>query len=111
MRTWGGVDLAGVRAADERGARIVREHPELIGGSSGENRARWEKGMEAMMGERENDKQIVVRLPGELLGQIDAFATNHRKETGENVTRSDAVRVLVARALESVKAKARKAKR
>lgn len=48
-----------------------------------------------------NDRQIVVRLPAVLVGRIDRFAERLRAELpGTRFARSEAVRVLLTRALD-----------
>jgi hypothetical protein len=51
------------------------------------------------MTDEPNDAQFVLRLPTSLLERVDAWATKRRKETGENVSRADAMRFLLVRAL------------
>ena len=105
------IDLAGVRSADERGARIAKEHPELVGPPSQGNRARWESTLEDMMSDERRDAQLVARVPTSLLERVDAYAAKTRKATGENVTRADAVCMLLASALDREGIKAPKGKR
>ncbi len=57
-----------------------------------------------------SDAQLVARVPTSLLDRVDAYATKLRKATGENVTRGDAVRLLLASALDREGIKPRKAK-
>jgi hypothetical protein len=99
------IDLAAVRTARANLKQLAKRHPELVGPPSKGNRARWESTLEETMGDQANDEQIIVRLPAALLARIDAFAVERRKATGENVTRSGAVRLLVARALDAKPAK------
>ncbi len=48
-----------------------------------------------------NDRQIVVRLPAALVGRVDRFAEQLRAELpGTRFARSEAVRVLLTRALD-----------
>lgn len=47
------------------------------------------------------DTQIGVRLPTEIVERLDAFAVALQSTTGIRVTRNEAVRVLLARALEA----------
>jgi hypothetical protein len=52
-----------------------------------------------------NDSQLVVRLPGSLVGRVDAFAERMREELpGVRFARAEAVRVLLTRALDRLKA-------
>jgi metal-responsive CopG/Arc/MetJ family transcriptional regulator len=54
------------------------------------------------------DEQIVVRLPSSLLGRLDALAEELRRETpGPAWSRSDVVRMLLARALDEAERKRR----
>jgi hypothetical protein len=51
-----------------------------------------------------NDSQLVVRLPGSLVGRVDAFAERMRDELpGVRFARAEAVRVLLTRALDQLK--------
>lgn len=53
-----------------------------------------------------NDSQLVVRLPGSLVGRVDAFAEQMRSELpGVRFARAEAVRVLLTRALDQLKAR------
>ena len=104
------IDLARVRGLDERGARIAGEHPELLGPPSKDNRAGWESTLEDMMSDERRDAQLVARVPTSLLERVDAYAAKRRKATGENVTRADAVCLLLASALEREEIKAKKGK-
>jgi hypothetical protein len=48
-----------------------------------------------------NDRQIVVRLPATLVGRVDRFAERLRADLpGTRFARSEAVRVLLTRALD-----------
>jgi hypothetical protein len=51
-----------------------------------------------------NDSQLVVRLPGNLVARVDAFAERMRAELpGTRFARAEAVRVLLTRALDQLK--------
>ncbi len=51
-----------------------------------------------------NDSQLVVRLPGSLIGRVDEFAQRMRSELpGARFARAEAVRVLLTRALDQLK--------
>jgi hypothetical protein len=51
-----------------------------------------------------NDRQIVVRLPAALVERVDRFAERVREELpGTRFARSEAVRVLLGRALDQAK--------
>lgn len=50
-----------------------------------------------------HDSQLVVRLPGTLVGRVDAFAERMRVELpGVRFARAEAVRVLLTRALDQL---------
>jgi hypothetical protein len=102
------IDLDAVRTARANLKRIAKEHPELVGPPGKANRTRWESTLEETMSDQANDEQIVVRLPGALLARIDAYAEGQRKATGLRVSRSDAVRLLVARALDAKPSKTKR---
>lgn len=52
-----------------------------------------------------NNRQIVVRLPAALVGRVDRFAEQLRAELpGTRFARSEAVRVLLTRALDHASA-------
>ena len=52
----------------------------------------------------EHDSQLVVRLPGSLVGRVDDFAERMRNELpGVRFARAEAVRVLLTRALDQWK--------
>ena len=56
-----------------------------------------------------NDSQLVVRLPGDLIGRVDRFAEHMRAELpGARFARAEAVRVLLTRALDQHVSKAGK---
>ena len=94
------IDLAAVRLARANLRRLAREHPELRGEPGDANRAGWERTLETMA---ENDEQIVIRLPGALVERVDAHVERLRAEQpGLRITRSDAVRMLLSKALEAV---------
>jgi hypothetical protein len=51
-----------------------------------------------------HDSQLVVRLPGALVGRVDAFAARMRSELpGLRFARAEAVRVLLTRALDQLR--------
>lgn len=104
------IDFEQVRAADERAGRIAKAHPELLAPRSKANRRKWQETLEAMMTDERSDAQLVARIPSSLLERVDAYATKLRKTTGDNVTRGDAVRLLLASALDREGIKAKKAK-
>lgn len=49
----------------------------------------------------EHDERINVRLPAEMLERIDAFAAAVHASAGVRVSRNEAVRVLLGRALDA----------
>jgi hypothetical protein len=52
-----------------------------------------------------NDSQLVVRLPGTLVGRVDQYAARMRRELpGVRFARAEAVRVLLTRALDQLAA-------
>jgi hypothetical protein len=53
-------------------------------------------------------ENVTVRMAPELLARLDAWVEDMRAQTGLKVTRSDAVRLLVAAALGPEKPKSRK---
>ena len=54
-----------------------------------------------------HDSQLVVRLPGTLVGRVDAFAARMRVELpGVRFARAEAVRVLLTRALDQLRVSA-----
>jgi hypothetical protein len=60
----------------------------------------------APAGRINNDSQLVVRLPGSLVGRVDAFAERMRDELpGVRFARAEAVRVLLTRALDQLRAR------
>lgn len=48
---------------------------------------------------REPTKQFMVRIPLSLLKQLDSFVKKKQEETGMNVTRTGAVRMILTKAL------------
>lgn len=109
------VDLAVVRSARASLARLAEDFPELRAPSSRCNRLRWEEVLEDMMATKKSatkcgqDEQLVVRLPKALLERVDTYAERLRDEQpGPSWKRSDVVRLLLARALDSVEPRGRK---
>ena len=101
-------DLAAIKAARERLDEIAREHPELV--HPGPPSPADVKGWEETLQELEDDmptKQVAFRLPVELVGRLDAFAERIQNESpGLRVTRADAARLLLTRALDEAEKKA-----
>ena len=84
------------------------DFPELREPSGKDNRQRWEVALENVMADKKTgqDEQLVVRLPNALLERVDAYAERLRDEQpGPAWKRSDVVRLLLARALDSVEPK------
>ena len=101
------IDLAAVREARARLREIARDHPELLDAPSDENVTAWEATLEEVMSE--NDEQIVVRLPRALVERVDAHVEKLKKEQpGMRITRSDAVRMMLTRALDDTKSKGKR---
>ena len=48
---------------------------------------------------KEPTKQFMVRLPMSLLKQLDAFMKKQQADTGMNMTRTSAVRMILTKAL------------
>ena len=100
------VDLDRVRAALARLDRLAADHPELLHGDGGpvppdDAEAAWIDTLEQAM----NDKQVAFRLPSELVGRLDEYAEQMRRENpGMRVTRADVVRMLLSRGLARVEA-------
>jgi hypothetical protein len=56
-----------------------------------------------------NDSQLVVRLPASLVARVDDFAEQMRSELpGTRFARAEAVRVLLTRALDQARPKAKR---
>lgn len=102
------VDLGAVRKARASLAKLAEEFPELRAPSSAGNRKTWEVALEKeiMAAKKKNqDEQLVVRLPTSLLERVDAYAEQLRLEQpGPAWRRSDVVRLLMARALDAADA-------
>ena len=108
MKRYRAVDLGAVRKARASLAKIAEDFPELRAPSSKDNRQPWEVALENVMADKASgqDEQLVVRLPRALLERVDAYAEQLRDEQpGPAWKRSDVVRLLPARALESVEPK------
>ncbi len=95
------VDLGQVKAVRRTLKEIASQHPDLLGERGPEN----VKGWEAILAENEMGKTTLVafRLENELLKRIDDYAKRLEESTpGLTLTRVDAVRVLLLRALAQV---------
>jgi hypothetical protein len=92
--------MARVRAARARLAQHAAEHPEAFAGRSA---GQWE----TILQENEtmgNDPkiQVALRLPSSLVKSLDAWAQMRMADDpGMKLSRSDAVRMLLARALDA----------
>ena len=105
------VDLGRVRAALATLDRVAREHPELVDHNAA-NVAAWEAALPDILEPQEppetmaaiNQHQQSFRFPDELIARIDAYAEALERETGLQVSRNDALRSLVVRALKAIDA-------
>lgn len=99
------VDLAAVRAARARLAALAREHPELVAppGESAAAVAEWTETLTALENTMaEPKKQVAFRLPESLIARIDAFAEQcERERPGLSVNRTEALVILLMRALDA----------
>jgi len=106
------VDLGAVRKARASLAKLAEEFPELRAPSSDGNRKTWEVALEneIMAAKKKNqDEQLVVRLPASLLERVDAYAERLKAEQpGPAWRRSDVVRLLMARALDAAEKPSKK---
>lgn len=99
------VALAAVRAARARLAALAREHPHLVAplGDAGDAVADWIETLstlEETMSEAK--KQVAFRLPESLISRIDAFAEQcERERPGLSVSRTEALVILLTRALDA----------
>lgn len=104
------IDLATVRRARAALEQVAEQYPELRAPSGPENRALWETTLEALT-TMQNDAQLVIRLPQDLVDRVDAYSERLRAEQpGPKWTRADVVRMLLTRALDALPA-AKKGKR
>jgi hypothetical protein len=98
------IDLARVRAALAKLDKLEAEHPEAFGGR---NAAGWIEVIKTDEGARimaEETMQTAVRIPVTLVAQVDAFAEAWKATNpGVQLTRSDAIRLLIVRGLEASK--------
>ena len=96
-------DLAAIKAARERMDEIAQEHPELV--HPGPPISADVQGWEETLQELEDNmatRQVAFRLPVELVERLDAFAEQMKAESpGLRVTRADAARLLLTRALDA----------
>jgi hypothetical protein len=102
MRRRRAVNLGAVRASRARLDAIVREHPELVA-TNGDGVDGWVTTLERDEAMAEDTDQVAFRLPKSLIKRLDDYAAPLEKEqAGMKVTRTDAVRVLLTRALDDV---------
>ena len=94
------IDWPAVRKARDRLAQLAIDHPELTGPSSPENVAAWE---ESLRTAEEAEKMVpnhprtmtehtAIRLPPELLEQVDAYRDQVEKTSGYRPSRADVFR-------------------
>lgn len=107
------IDLDAVRQARAALTKLAEDFPELVGEPDESNRALWEEALEEILATKKtgavSEEQIVVRLPKALLDRVDAYAERLRDEQpGPAWRRSDVVRMLLAKGLDSVEVKTRK---
>lgn len=104
------VDLVAVRAARARLDALVREHPELVG-ADGDGVQGWMTTLERDE-QMADTEQVAFRLPKDLVKRLDDCVERMAKaQPGMNITRTDAVRVLLMRALGDDEAKTKTSKR
>jgi hypothetical protein len=92
-----------VREARETLRKLAKTHPELIGQPSPENERDWQ----STLAENEMGKtvQVAFRLDEDLVKRLDKYAKQMEHEMpGFKVSRADAVRLLLIRALDNVEA-------
>ena len=90
-----------VREARETLRKLAKTHPELIGQPSPENERDWQ----STLAENEMGKtvQVAFRLDEDLVKRLDKYAEQLGREMpGFKVSRADAVRLLLIRALDNV---------
>ncbi|MBI5538015.1 MAG: hypothetical protein HY898_35155 [Deltaproteobacteria bacterium] len=106
------VDLPRVRAALARLDALAAEHPEAFAGRTAadwidtlqENDTMQTVAKGRPVEGAEPTTQIAIRVPASLLAQLDAFAAEHA-QPGLALTRSDAVRMIMASAFDAPKGK------
>jgi hypothetical protein len=92
-----------VREARETLRKLAKTNPELIGQPSPENERDWQSTLaENEMGRK---VQVAFRLDEDLVKRLDRYAKQMEREMpGFKVSRADAVRLLLIRALDNVDA-------
>jgi anti-sigma factor RsiW len=98
------IDLDAVRQARRNLAQIAAEHPELRGPATVEGWVGTLKEIEE--NEMAKTIQVGVRLPAELIAQIDKFAADETLKLAETLpgmelSRADAIRILTTAALQA----------
>lgn len=110
------IDELAVARSLARLDKIAAEHPELVttGANTEDNRAAWEASLADLEQgdnmtppkERESTTQVAFRLPDSLIERIDNHVERMRDQLpGIEITRADAVRSLLTRALDDVEGK------
>jgi hypothetical protein len=94
------VDIVAVRDCRRRLTALAAAHPELCCTPSPENVTGW---IETLTKEEHvGSQQIGTRVPDELVARIDAYLERMNAENpGLEVTRADAIRVLLTKALDA----------
>jgi hypothetical protein len=93
------IDLPRIRAALARLDALALEHPEAFGGRTAQQWTTILEESEAMV---DDSKVVGFRLPQVLLDRIDAFGAQFSAaNAGLEISRSDAVRLLLTRALDA----------
>ena len=95
------VDLLRVGSALAQLDALALSHPEAFAGRTA---TEWINILEETepMHAAEVTTQIAIRLPDSMLAALDAYAAEHA-QPGLVLTRSDAIRMLLARALDALK--------
>jgi hypothetical protein len=94
------VDLARARRAQAKLDRLVREHPQLVGERSPQNRAGWEAALEESE-EMAESKVITFRFPAELIERIDRYGAALSEQAGVELTRTQVVKKLLTIGLDA----------
>ncbi|MBI5493757.1 MAG: hypothetical protein HY904_01955 [Deltaproteobacteria bacterium] len=95
------VDLDAVRASRKRLRALAAAHPQLRGEPGANNVSGWEATL-ATEEARMATQQVGIRLPEELVARLDQHVERMRAaQPGLEVTRADAVRVLLTKALDA----------
>lgn len=103
------VDLPRMRRALAELDRIARDHLELVDPSRA-SAADWEAALPDLLQPEDpetmaqNQHQQSFRFPDDLIARIDGYGERLAKVTGLQVSRADAIRSLVTRALDAIDA-------